>query len=730
MTTLTVTLSLLGSAPILSLPTGLANGATAYTGTVTSDTAGGTLWHVVSTAATAPSAAQIKLGLDHTGSLAAAAGAQIPGAAGQVTVGGAGLSESTSYYLHYLQSQDGRDSNIVTSASFTTGALGSGSGTVAITILDRSNLQIAPEGVFFRASVADASITENSNRSAYDPSWHDVTYVWSFGDIHAVSDKVTNVAASQNDLNSGYGKEVGHTFTRPGTYTVTCDAYGPGGYIGRGTEVITVGDPDALFTGNRTILVGSADAAYPGAQVVSTLDQGRAALEALNTTGRVLVQRGHVETTGTSFFGTDSYENIYVSTYGTGARPQITATNGFALFGGWDSFAGRDMVIQGLDCTGGWNPQSETGNRGLSFLRAQALTNASMVVDDCIAKNFGLSIYAPSTGAAGGTTNLHINNTLVEGYAEYALFTFITGPNDITSCTGVGLLQDPLANSGGSGQIGNGNTQGPFRSNTGGRYYFDCCDFFSRCSWTPAGDPWYQSCVRFNSRLTDAASAVFTRCAMESGGPVFSCTESEGGGHARVHSNVLVDKTLMVGSHHTLDLIEVEVSGFTFQNCICVMPEQPARSGFNTNWIDIKSGGVANGSVPLKVRHCTFIDNRPSSQGLAPNSVFSGDTGKLSAETEENNVFQFDQQTGREFENADLSTTQLATVGGQWTSRYLGEKRGGVPLNTFRATPPDSVKTYRPNAGSPVISDASGLVAYDDFTGAVRSSPDRGAVAR
>jgi plastocyanin len=727
MTTLTVNSFLLGvtSAATLSLPAASKNGATGWTGSVNIDQTGGTLWRYAHLSAQTPDAATIK----------ANGATSVPSATGAQSLFGSGLEGQTTYRVsYYHETAGGAGSNIVRSGTFTTDTVGAETGTVTISILDRSNLQIAPEGVFFRAGVTDNSVTEDSNRANYDPSWHDVTYVWSFGDVHAVSDKVVNVALPHNDLNVGYGKEVGHTFTQPGSYTVTCDAYGPSGYIGRGTTSVTVGDPDTLFTGSRTILVGSADANYPGAQVVANINAARELVQFQGQTHRILIQKGHVETSNMGWIASTDFPNIYVSTYGTGARPQITFTNtGFGVFGGWVEFSGKDIVVQGLDARGAWDPQTESGSRAPTFIYGQPLTNASICVDDCYIRDMAMGVYGPSSGGSG-QTNCHINNTMFDGWAEYAVFTFVAGDNDIMSCTGVGMVQDPLANSGGSGSIGVGNTQGCFRSNSRGRMYFDVCDLFSRCGWAPSGDPYYQDDFRLNTRQTDPCSVVITRCAVEGGSSLISSKESEGGGHARAHSNILVDKCLLVGARHSLNPIVTETGGWTVRNSILVLPEMPTRSGYNCTIFNIQTtnGGVANGAVPVKVYNNTIIDNRPSSQGLAPNTIFSGDTGKLSSLQEANNVFQFDQQTGREIENANLNnTTRMPTVGGSHAAWYLGIKRSGVPLQAGTGSPVDSVKTYTPNIGSPVIDDASGsLIAHDDFNGVVRSTPDRGAVER
>lgn len=721
MTTLTINISLLGAAPVLSLPTGARNGSQAYTGTVTTDTAGGTLYWTVTQSATPPAASVIKQGQSQS----------VP-AAGLRSVSGAGLSSETTYYVHYLHARNGLDSAIVTSASFTTEAAGAGSGTVTISVLGRSALQIAPDGVFIRINVADASVAQDNNRDNYDPSFHDVTYLTTWGDTHAVWDKVTNVAASHNNPNLSHGKEVGHVYTRPGTYTITSTAWGPNGLIGSATAQVTVGDPDAVFTGARTILVGSADPAYPGAQVAASLTAARTLSEAMGQTHRVLIRRGSTHTWSSVWAMNQDVTNVYVGAYGTGARPIINSTNGFACFSAiFNGF--NDLVVQGLDLRGPWDSQTETGNRSSwafeLFGADQGTNNRAAVIDDCLVDGFGQGVYLPNSS---GITKTFIHNTSITGTADYCVFNFQGSSESMCSCTGVVLAHDPLANSGGSGSIAAGNGQGPFRSNRRGRYYFAGCDFFSRQSWTPAGNPWYQACVRFNSAMVPGASGVFERCAFEGGGPVFSHRESEGGGQLRPHVNVLIDKCLVVGSYHTQPLFEIETGGFTIRNCIGVHPQKPTRSGYGHSWVQVISTGPAlvSGSVPLKVHNNTFVSDMTAAQGAPVVAHVSGVTSRLSNITNQNNVFVFPRQSGLQPEAPDVSATDLPTIGGVWTSRYLGEKRAGVALNGARATPPGSVDDYRPNAGSPLIGTATGLQSRDDFNGILRTSADRGAVAR
>lgn len=88
--------------PVLTLPTDDPNGATAATGTVTTDTGEGTLYVVATTSSTSPTAAQVIAGQDHTGAAAVAALSQAVTSAGLKTVAIAGLSAGTAYWLHYV----------------------------------------------------------------------------------------------------------------------------------------------------------------------------------------------------------------------------------------------------------------------------------------------------------------------------------------------------------------------------------------------------------------------------------------------------------------------------------------------------------------------------------------------------------------------------------------------------------------------------------------------------
>lgn len=120
------------TAPTLSSPTDAANGSTAATGSVSTNEGNGTLYWVVSTSGTAPSAAQVKAGNDHTGSAAADSGSQAVSGTGVQTLSPApsGLTASTAYTIHFMHEDASANQSSVSSGDGFTTAAGGGTPTL------------------------------------------------------------------------------------------------------------------------------------------------------------------------------------------------------------------------------------------------------------------------------------------------------------------------------------------------------------------------------------------------------------------------------------------------------------------------------------------------------------------------------------------------------------------------------------------------------------------------
>lgn len=111
------------TAPVLSSPVGTATGGTTATVGATTDEANGTLYAVVTVSGTAPTPAQIAAGQNNSGGAATWAGSVSVSSTGAKTLSAIGLSVSTAYYAHlYHDDAAGNDSNVVSSAQFTTNA--------------------------------------------------------------------------------------------------------------------------------------------------------------------------------------------------------------------------------------------------------------------------------------------------------------------------------------------------------------------------------------------------------------------------------------------------------------------------------------------------------------------------------------------------------------------------------------------------------------------------------
>lgn len=117
------TITLTSVAPVLSLPTDASTGTTTGSGTVSTTGTNGTLYAVITTSSTSPSAAQVKAGQDHTGAAAVDTASQAVSGSGVQTITGGftGLTASTAYYAHYMHENTSSQQSTVSSADgFTT----------------------------------------------------------------------------------------------------------------------------------------------------------------------------------------------------------------------------------------------------------------------------------------------------------------------------------------------------------------------------------------------------------------------------------------------------------------------------------------------------------------------------------------------------------------------------------------------------------------------------------
>lgn len=616
---------------------------------------------------------------------------------------------------------------------------------LSISVTRRSRDFLAPEAVFFRANTRNIpGIREADPRRSYDPSFHQLIYVWDFGDPGAASDKVVNLPLAHNDLNRGYGKEVAHVFTRPGRHTIRCQLFTrEGRFLAEDTEEITIGDPEQFFVGARTVLVDPAGrgdpSRYRDAQIVATPTEALARLEALGTNGRILIRRGRRYDMAERLTIRGQLPSFRMGTWGDGDRPILAAMiageydNGLIFVA--NSFAG-DVVIEGVGLQGLWDSTTESGRQIGLFLGLQT-NDKYHLLTDCTFTGAGtaaaLSDVQPDTRSAFTLHNCDITN-----WGDYGVYIGRVTSEQRSAILGCAIHQHRGAMmGGGSVKDRQRNQHGPIRLINGGQSYIACSDLFSRNGWTGSigAD---QPCLRWNSNTSPTRSAgVVERVAME-GGFVMISVDDATGEDVIYGTNLVVEKCLLVGTARTRKGIGIGYTGTTVRNCLYVQPDRPLVT---ERWTAVfygqmgRQAGFADADWPVEVYSNTVI-NRMS-------ELHRDDTALRVARyldgfdrfAEENNVFFAPNAPSQMTEIPLLIETPLRTVGGTWRTRYEGtrylDRGAGAQWDIDRrfATPDGTVVDYVPDPNSGVRGTAMGVWAGDDFYGRWRDgAPDRGAV--
>jgi len=757
MTILTVNVSVVqpSVSPALSSASAARNGSSAFSGSVTTNK-GGTLYVLASTNASETQAFILANGT----SQAVAAG-------GAVNFSGSGLTGNTTYYVH-LAFTDGAETVTAVTNAFTTDAQGAGTGTVTVTLQRATSPAVAPYGVHYTINVSGAPVSEPANDADFDPTAQGLAYVTDWDDAGAASDVVVNVPSQWNDLNKAYGKDPAHVYTAPGTYTPTFRVYElDGTFVGEATATVTVADPDTTFTGNRTILVDPDDVGdtitYPSSQVVTSFAAAISAAQALDpTTARILFKRGETFNVTSTFTPITTMPNVYFGAWGTGNKPVINLPMSNSITAGGASAPGTlinltdsfdfTFLATGIRFQGPWDSAAETGGHYRCISTTQKGNDRRVLIDDCAFDGWSWNIGATQFQAQDNYGQW-VNNTDITNWGDYGLWVS-HNENQFISATGCAIHQKETALMNGEGKDWTKNQHGPIRFQSGGRSYYAVLDLFTRNGWTTNtgwGDsdygkqPTTQPCMRIGTTgdaPTKQPHIIVERVAMEGGYSIVQVkNENDTAGSTLSAFNVLFDKVLMVATACTWQAFEVQYTGWTARNVMVVIPDVPTR---NFRWLgvfndyDLSQGREKD---PVEIYNLTVVNLKTADRLDGAGTAFVGDiqgTALTNDFTAENNAVYQVSGTPTEAIDVDLSAA-LATVGGTWTSRFLGlrwsaydDVAAKLTMDTSWASPAGFVTTAVPGASSPLVGDATaGLVAYDDFYGVVRgASRDRGAVAR
>lgn len=624
----------------------------------------------------------------------------------------------------------------------------------------RGDQQIAPEGVAFFAEVSGFDAQKPTDGSVYDPTMHDIAYLWNFGDAGATHTAPQNMLSEWRDANTGYGPFPSHVFTKPGTYAVTCIATEKSsGKVASATLSFTVQDPEAVFTAATTVVCASSGnyagaPAHDVANRTTTWPAAIARLKALKSLGqpcRLLFRGGdQFEMTANNYVG-NAYHNLYVSSFGTG-RATVKISSGSFAFQIWGSLPVSGASVSRLAFVGPWDSTTEARDPAYAATTnpgAVSIEGGFGTVHDCTATG---CYTAFSNGSWSGLTAIFSNcqATNWEDYGLYVVGEKPVSPSDpLTGYVGVlgcRLHQAANALQGANGKsvTDRGNRHGTLRMHAQGYHYVDALDGFSRNGWgASAGVPVDQNIIR-DHRNDPKSRAFFSRIMGEGGSQGYGNGAAIGEGHAA--SNTVIDKFLFMGSARTQNAIGISGTAVTVRNGIVHRPNVGTGAGTADSSITLADGqpvdfAAAALTEPVRVYNVTIVNEMDDTQqarngqgatAWTPVDIRPGVYADGMAQVA-NIVVHRPNFTGGFVGDGPLNSARLGLVprylGYRWKNHAASSLGDKLVMDTSFATPADPWSLWRPAPGAKAIGSATGLVAHDDLLGNVRPpAASRGAV--
>ena len=213
-------------------------------------------------------------------------------------------------------------------------------------------------------------VTEETTDSTFSREFHSLLFTWDFGDPNDTSGLVwPNSGALKNQAIGGLA---GHTYYTPGTYTVRLTVTNPLGETDTTTETVTVADPSTAFSTANTFCFANDNNDWNGCPLDCTTDDnctvgsnfttllssgnncsGSDDCGASGTTKqRYLFRRGDTFTMSSRPSMVNSVAPGLIENFGTGAKPNISATSDLQPGSGWTlynliltSSGGADNVL-------------------------------------------------------------------------------------------------------------------------------------------------------------------------------------------------------------------------------------------------------------------------------------------------------------------------------------------------------------------------------------------------
>lgn len=545
----------------------------------------------------------------------------------------------------------------------------------------------APEIVWLEARVdSDPGLAVRANGDVgsatyaiYDQQFHELEFVWTLGDT-ATWDTPLRLPAFMMSKNYAHGPTISHAYDAPGDKTITCTVYRTDLSGDTQTSVIVARKTITLANGNAAPYgpVRAFEDVFPPAKRIywnpdndysdiatETAAGARTgndlaaatlwrAVEASNDAGgpyAILIKRGTSTVSPNDGLPFES-PNHYVGTYGSGARPIVTADT---IFAHNEATAAADMggyfTIDGIDCRGNWDDINEAGTvTGGPFGLNSPM---HMLIHDCIcsAVNRNAVNINPTRGGAAGELSVSFINSEVRGYRNYGVFVAAAGSTEnlLFGMRGSKIGRSPGAAFGGWGKNDTHNQHGPCRIEQSRYTCIQASEIVSEGDWGSVTQP----ALRLNTDPTlrpgapgslPAKTYVYGNLIEGGGGTVIAYTAA-GSGPYPLPANGRIMHNIVLGSWTSRGGVLAQHGGTTIQENLVIYPDVPVwNKGQPTSLTEnIRTGdavGIGPGQVepglndnnytePMRLIGNVFVDLKSTSEsaeygGITINTGFTG----------------------------------------------------------------------------------------------------------
>ena len=620
---------------------------------------------------------------------------------------------------------------------------------VSVTInMKRSDHRVAPEAVFFDATLSGFDTNTAKRVQDYDPSYHDKVYLWDYGESYRYTAPTQVIAmdaadgGNRTDSRYSRGPLGAHVFRTPGRHTVRLAVIEPSsGKIGFGVLQIAVGDPDTFYAGRNTLFVditGSFRNSPPGAQRFRSLTSAFEALNAAVTPRRVVLESAQTHVIDKSLVFRPPANATGVSLRiearaGSNARPAIRATESFSgsqlildrsYFDGGRFDAGS--IIKGLELRGTWDVTSQTGTWNIIGITFGDKKANHCLVDDCEIKNVNMGVRTINLSTKERNSRVNcVNDTIISDWSNYG---WLDSEFAYTCILGSRFAQNPDAITGGPKDKRH-NNHGPYRIGSPNRAVFLSSDFFSSTGWSRIKSiQAAQPAIRWNTSPNIGAGAQLNMqsCATESAGTPLVLAAANSRENSR-HMNALIEGTIAVGGFNARRLIGVSHGGLTLRNNVLVFS--------NTEYDATPIGGQARGPFAfVSTARNGDGDGTDATNLRAPMNIYNNTLVNLS-DAGAADVYQDIKMGFTTWNvannlihepNLDTPNTPYAPLAAipAFKPRYKGYRPDAETLYTAYENPSDSVSIWVPQIGSPALGAAlNDPDACSDFRGNLRPDP-------